>query len=531
MPRIYTQQVSAEGGIPARRASGSDVGGTGISELGAGIQSAGQDLAFMNRKFEAAAEQQEISDVHEFLQRARGQGLERAVAIENSVDPGLNPSTRDLGKEFLFGESGEGDEGSLKAHFDEHRQLLKYPAAIQAFDRGAAELTTHFSEHFLDVHRRLAREYAKTSHVSMIDRAQNDVERHPDSYDLVMRQITTAMTAPDGPYSQDKIPRATRDKLMAEAREAVTEYKVRGEIKRDPYAAMAMLEKGVFDADIPAERKTALYETAKVAIHAKQVEGAQAAAEANRQRIELARTAEATLVEKLLAHDQNPSKNPMVKPQDILDSHLAQHDPQKALTLTNLLHARAKENAERPQHTNPVVMNRLFKRIHLPDGDPKKLLDTDEIYNAYTNGHLSFTDMGNLRREVTEARSPEGSIFGKEKAEFFHRVGPQILKPGPFGVYADPSTPEQFYRFQQDAEEAIKQYRKLGKDPRELLDPTHKNYLGKQDFIKKYQHDSFGSLSSSIQLPESTVPATPSTQPAAPAKPRKSLDEIFGFKK
>jgi hypothetical protein len=546
MPQIrgYERQVSAEGGIPSRQSNPSDFGGTGLSELGNATQAMGQDLAYAQRNMEHASSQRAVTDVHTALSMIRGRYTELAAETETIAKPG----DTEVGKKFLFGPSGEGDEGSLKGTLDSYREQIEDPVALQTFDRGAADLTEHFTVHWANVQTRMAAAHAKNSYLNMVEAAKNDVESHPETADLILRQTHFAINDPDGLYA--RIPSEKRDELFAASRRDIHEFMIRGMIRKDPVNTLAALQQGKWNSELDAEKKVVLESTAQTAIHANKVAADQALAEFDKQRLRLARASETGLLEKLMMHDQDPAKNKMVTPRDILDSELAHYAPEKALTLINVLHARSRERAENPQHTNPVVMHNLFKRIHLPDGNPKKLLDTDDVYKEYIRGNLKFEDMNHLRREIVEARSPDGSVFGREKAEFFKRVEPQITKPGPFGVYADPTTPEHFYRFTQDVDALITKYHKDGKDPRILFDPSSKEYVGRPEFVRKYQSTGFGSIAAMPMVPTvpaQTQPATPpavqtkpgqkapTPKPAQPAQPapkqRRSLDDIFSLKK
>jgi hypothetical protein len=184
-------------------------------------------------------------------------------------------------------------------------------------------------------------------------------------------------------------------------------------------------------------------------------------------------------------------------------------------TILNMIEA----DANRPNkvRTNPVVERELFRRIHLPDGDPKKIIETEAIYKEYIKGNLDDAARDNLRKELIESRDPQGSVFGREKADFLKRMEPQILKPGPFGIYADPTTPEWMFKYKQDLETQIRLYRELGKDPRVLFNPRSSEYFGAPEIVNKYQNSSFGSVGASTASP------TPSVAPTA----RKPLSDIF----
>jgi hypothetical protein len=133
---------------------------------------------------------------------------------------------------------------------------------------------------------------------------------------------------------------------------------------------------------------------------------------------------------------------------------------------------------------------------------------------------ISASQHEELIKEFNDYRTPDGRSLQKEKAEFEKLIGPQILHPGPFGIYEDATTGAQMQRYITDLNIRIAQYRKAGKNPYDLFDPTKKaDYFGAPEIVDKYQNKTFGSLSK---------PAPVATDPT---KPRKSLEEIFGVKK
>lgn len=527
MPRIqgYERQYGVESGAPNRQAQASDFGGTGATELGHGIQSAGQDAAFAQRQLQAASTQRTLTDVHSALSMFRTEFFKQAEEVERTADP----SDTKVGDRWLLGESGEGDPGSVKHILDSYREHIEDPVAQQAFDRGAADIVEHFSGRFVTFQAKLAGEHAKQSYSLLVDNAQNDAERHPEATDFILRNLRTAIESPDGPYG--RLPTEQRRQLLENAERSTQEFMVRGEIRKNPLSSLEDLRNGKWDEFLNAEKKVALVNAAESEIHVQQVEARRLAAEAKNQLIEVQHQTDQTLMAKYAAHQANPANKqfPALTAMEISNELKAGRlDGSVGRAMLNMLDSDAREKTLKSD--NATYWD-LFQRVHLPWGDKRKITSTADIYDAAAKRKLTPENVKNLVKEFHDSRSEDGSIFGREKAEFLKRIEPQITKPGPFGVYADPTTPEQFYRFQQDVETALNQYGKIGKDPRELLDPTNKNYLGRREFLDRYQNKSFGGLTTAPRMtpPAQAVPA-PGT-PAQPAKPKKSLDDIFGFKK
>ena len=162
----------------------------------------------------------------------------------------------------------------------------------------------------------------------------------------------------------------------------------------------------------------------------------------------------------------------------------------------------------------------LFKRMGLPPGDDRKLTDSAEIDAAYLKRRLSDSDHDWLAKKFYETKSPDGDKLATDYGGFYKRTEQLITKPGPFGIYADPSKGLWLDKFIADTDLLKQQYIKQGKDPRDLINPTKPEYRGRPEVLKDYTSSAFGELPTYTPLP--AVPGAP---------PRKSLDDIFGVKK
>jgi hypothetical protein len=375
--------------------------------------------------------------------------------------------------------------------------------------------------HFAQVQSKMAGIHAKNQAVKMIDAAQTTVQTDPSQYTDVLAATMTAIDDPRSDYGRAGVEQ--RDAIKRMATEQIASSTVRGMIGDSPQHALRSLQVGEWDKAISGEQKIVLMNAAETGIRTQEVEARRAEAEALRQQKARYDATDQTFGAQFALHQANPGK-PEFKPLTATQIGVALRDNQIDGPTGRAWLNMIEENARRGPtavHTNPTVERDLFKRIYLKDGDPKKIIDTQPIYDAYLRKQLSDTDMGRLRDELVKSRSPEGSQFGKEKADFLKGIEPQITKPGPFGIYADPTTPEKFAEFQRELEATIAKYHQAGKDPRTLFDPGSTDYFGKVAKSSKYQSPGFGST-------EQTV--APYVPPAPGAPPRKSLDDIFGKK-
>jgi hypothetical protein len=172
---------------------------------------------------------------------------------------------------------------------------------------------------------------------------------------------------------------------------------------------------------------------------------------------------------------------------DVLQSGLRPIGEGSKEHFLNVLRTRAKETTEAPIKTVPSVMLDLFTRIHAPAGSPGKITDEAELNNAYINKRLSFEDFNRLRKEVTDARTPEGEKLGKRRNDFVQGVAAQLDRSNPLMGKIDASGKQQVYEFGHYVDKRMDAYRKAGKDPYELFDPASPDYLGRPEVLTGFQ--------------------------------------------
>lgn len=116
-----------------------------------------------------------------------------------------------------------------------------------------------------------------------------------------------------------------------------------------------------------------------------------------------------------------------------------------------------------------------------------EITDTTPIYKAYEDGKLQNGDFNFLVREFRESRSPEGDRLNKATQRFIDGVKPMITKANPVMGNLDPNGTQQLYRFEMTLKERMTEYRKAGKNPYDLLDPSKPDYMGKPETISPFQ--------------------------------------------
>lgn len=497
MPRVheYQPEVSSSADIPRRRATAEDFGGDG------GLGAFGKALSGVGDIVQDNVERQEVSAVQANLAKARADwtiNLQQRSTTAAVGDPTFASKFNDDFQQYLdkMGESVQTRAGDL------------------AFKRGAGELAAHFVQS-AGLHQAQSMALkAKQDYNVFLDSSRNALLNDPTQFDSVMNSTTAALNDPSGTYA--RMSAEDREKLLNQTRKELALSTVQGIIRLSPELGLKQLSAGKWDPYLDADKKNALEKSAEVGIRAKAIEAERLDRALEREHKDYVRTVQEGIVQKLGTNKLTVS--------DILESDLPAVGDGSKEHFLNLLHTRSKERAEQPIRTVPSVMFGLFDRIHAPAGDPRKITDENEINGAFLNKQLSFEDMSRLRKEVADARTPEGEKFGSTKKAFVDAIKPQILKANPFtGILNDPSSGEDMYRFEAYVNRQVEAYKKDGKNPYDLLDPSKPDYLGKPEVVKMFAKPFTAAVNA----------ATARLNPdgAAPAAPKKrSLKEIYGEK-
>lgn len=136
--------------------------------------------------------------------------------------------------------------------------------------------------------------------------------------------------------------------------------------------------------------------------------------------------------------------------------------------------------------SNQTAMD-LVSRIRAPAGDPSRIDSLDPIYSAYEKGQLNKADLKFVREEYANIRTPDGQKLGQQQEDFIKGVKAQISNSNPMMGKLDPTGDQQLYRFTFDLQQKVEQYRKAGKDPRDLFDPSKPDYMGSPAALQPYQ--------------------------------------------
>jgi hypothetical protein len=210
------------------------------------------------------------------------------------------------------------------------------------------------------------------------------------------------------------------------------------------------------------------------------------------------------------------SGNPQITAQQIAVDPAFNAQPERRKQMIDLINNPPGSGIPAPR--SYAAAQSLIDRIRLPDGDPNKITDVGQIYD---NMHsLNRSDFEFVRKEFDQIRTPGGELFGRRKSDFVKSVAPLIDKSNPLMGKIDQSGKTQLYSFEWALDQKIEEYRKAGKNPVDLLDPSKPDFMGKPEAIEQYRkplQQSLKTLRDQVRTTTGTAP--PAAAPPAPLKP------------
>jgi hypothetical protein len=168
-----------------------------------------------------------------------------------------------------------------------------------------------------------------------------------------------------------------------------------------------------------------------------------------------------------------------------------------------------------PDETSSAVTARgLLDRIRLRDGDPSRIAAAGDIYDAYVAGKLNRDDFNFVRREFRDRQTSADSPLFAHKQAFLRSVALACDKSDPLIGDIDRPGREKMYLLERDLDRKIDQYRKAGRDPIDLFDPSKPDFAGTPESLSRY------SPTPQDALEQRTAPqAGPQAAPQGPPQP------------
>lgn len=148
----------------------------------------------------------------------------------------------------------------------------------------------------------------------------------------------------------------------------------------------------------------------------------------------------------------------------------------------------------------------ILSRMTLPDGDPNKITDRQELDKAFQSNQLDKTDYTFVLGQLKALSEPGEKQVAKAREDFFKDYKVAIAPTTVMGTSTDPKVLQfegsNLFAAKQEAirqEQALKQQ---GKDPKSLYDPNSPDYFGKPENLVKFQ----SSLTDQLHSQNTTIP-------------------------
>lgn len=297
-------------------------------------------------------------------------------------------------------------------------------------------------------------EQAKQTAIATQNINRNTLRQSPEQFTAILGETLAHL---DGP-AYSNVDASLRERIKTEAKEGLAVSALEGVIyTRSPEEAKQLLDGGGFDGFISANGKRALYGEIDQAIRAREAEALRLEA----QQRKLDEQAREKTKDEFVGLMNTPQGNQLSVKQ-ILASNLRSDEKEHFIRMM-------KEAAQRKLQDDPGTVNELFRRIHLPAGDPNKIVDETALYKYFGRG-VGFAGLNHLRGELKD--DPLGQDYARAAASA------HIMFRGSKVGAALPDVAEAAsLQWRIDTKDAIIKTQEAGEDPRTLFTPGHKNYL------------------------------------------------------
>jgi hypothetical protein len=322
-----------------------------------------------------------------------------------------------------------------------------------------------------------------------------------------------------------QLPREKAIQLETQGETALSKAAMRGWIDLNPAYAKEKLKSGEFDSTLGADGKAQMLGEIDQAVRAQEVE--------QERRIRQQERNTKIQQQKTQNHFLTAMTEGKLSSKDILGSNLEAFGSGSKEQFLNMM--KMANSPDEKLKTDATTMIALFDRIQLPDGDPNKLMDENEL-NGYFGRGLSITDLNRLRDEIQGTQTDAGKMEGEMKRQMMEIARGKLTKSNPLTGFKDPIGDEQMAKFQINFMNEYKAQRTAGKSAQSLLNPDSPEYLGKnlmsyvrtpqqimRDLAPKRAKPSDGGLAVTTSTPQAN--ATPGVYRAPPpAKPNPRME-------
>lgn len=443
--REYVSRAEVPGPVGARRASAEDF------DIGRGLAAFGNGVSSVSEALYKRAEQNEISDLSAKVADANA----RLTNDWRERLKNADPNDTELANKFME---------------DYDSQMQKLGENVQTrggqlfLNRSTSELRGHFSTTVVAGQAELAAVRATQNYEKSVDGLSSGLLVDPSGFKTAIDLHDAGI---DEQVKAGALPVEAALKLKPRGAERLATSAIRGWIDLDPEDAKAQLKSGKWDSFIGGEVKHQLFAEAERSKTAKLIEQDRIRQQAERAKQEKQQVTQNEFLS--LLSEGKLSAN------DILKSNLDPFGSGSKEQFLNLLKEHVSGNGM--PKPDPATVQDVWERIHLPDGDPRKLNDENELNGMF--GRLGIEWIKTFRAEIQGRRTGDGEIESQLKNGVIDIAKGQLTKSNPLTGIRDPIGDEQYQKFMSVFLKEYQAQRLQGKSPMDLLDPEKPDYLGK----------------------------------------------------
>lgn len=295
--------------------------------------------------------------------------------------------------------------------------------------------------------------------------------------------------------------------LLQHGKSEIVKSSLIGLAAQNPEAAMKAIESGQFAEFISGAEAKAIVANAKQQIRSERIDQTYQRQQEEVERKRVSDVAENEYLKALRSED--PQEVAGVSAKTIVnDDRLTNPTKEKLLGYLDRW-----TKPEAPARVSQQTSMQLFSRIHADADDHNRLKDTGPIDKAFIDGKLTRTDHNWLRNEFVAARNPEGQAIGIVQKNFLATIKPLIDKSNLLQGTIDAPGSEQYYRFQHYVAQQVANYRREGKDPFSLFDPSKPDYIAKPGALAPFQKPLSESVRDRARVTPQAAPAVPPRMP------------------
>lgn len=453
MPKLPTQSYSG-GEAPAfggRRASAEDFAGSaaGMVQAGRVVQHAATELMTEFEQQEKRRALVETTRIH----AETAKELDDAVAGDGDVDK--------VKEKMLARLAAVGADFQTRAGAD--TLTVETSQAEYAFDRKAQQVAA-------------ARAWAE---------AQRDGQSILNNIGAQLQTDPNYLKTGEGIIEQyvntfPKLSAPQRIELSDSLKKSANMSAVMAAARLNPEKTKADLEAGKYFLT-PEQRETGIAKADQFANAKKEVEEHEKARQ-RKERADREEAAKLNLTRRIFSGEVGPK----IYQEIVTNPDLDTNGTTQMMSLLKQ-HRKDLQGGEGTAKTTPSIFNDLRERISLPDGDPRKISNVEEVWKAYGKG-LSKTDAEDLEKRVLARRTDDGRKWDDAEKEVIRNLRPQLDRSTM--VNLDVEGGARVQKFTQFVRDKANQYRamKPPKDPSSLLNPNSPDYVGNE--ISRFQSGS-----------------------------------------